>query len=201
MNSGATAERIYDSIKRALLEHEFRPGDRLDPALLADTLSSSVTPVREALNLLTGEGLIDTRKGDGFHVPGIDEPGACDLYDYNEQLLVLALRCWPKLVPSPTGLTIPDTGPVDRTTFLFAHIARRSGNAEHASAIQSVSDRLTAMRHIEVGLLANIDEELAAIADCLQRDDRSGLRRVLAAYHRRRRRVAAAIVRGLYRSR
>ena len=33
MNSGATAERVYDVLKRRIMDHAFKPGDRLDPAV------------------------------------------------------------------------------------------------------------------------------------------------------------------------
>ncbi|MGK4455738.1 GntR family transcriptional regulator, partial [Klebsiella pneumoniae] len=59
MNSGPTAERVHEALKRRIMGREFRPGDRLDPAVLAAPLSSSVTPVRDALHLLTGEGLVE----------------------------------------------------------------------------------------------------------------------------------------------
>src|SRR3546814_5703166 len=79
MNSGHTAERVYDAIKQRIMAHEFRPGDRLDPAVLAELLASSVTPVRHALHMLAGEGLVEARTSGGFHLPSIDEPGLEDL--------------------------------------------------------------------------------------------------------------------------
>ena len=56
MNAGPTAERVYDTLKRAMMERRFRPGDRLDPAMLAEDLNSSTTPVREALDRLDRGG-------------------------------------------------------------------------------------------------------------------------------------------------
>jgi DNA-binding GntR family transcriptional regulator len=48
-------------------------------ALLAEQLSASVTPVRDALNTLTGEGLVEP-PGGGFHLPPLDEPGLRDMF-------------------------------------------------------------------------------------------------------------------------
>ena len=39
MNSGPTAERVHEVLKRRIMGREFRPGDRLDPAVLAAPLS------------------------------------------------------------------------------------------------------------------------------------------------------------------
>ena len=96
MNSGATAERVHEALKARIMGREFRPGDRLDPAILAVPLASSVTPVRDALHLLTGEDLVETRTGDGFHVPALDEPALKDLYDWSAELVALAIHAWPR---------------------------------------------------------------------------------------------------------
>src|SRR3546814_20892343 len=72
-------ERVYDAIKQRIMAHEFRPGDRLDPAVLAELLASSVTPGRDALHMLAGEGLVEARTSGGFHLPSIDEPGPEDV--------------------------------------------------------------------------------------------------------------------------
>lgn len=47
MNSGPTAERVHEALKRRIMGREFRSGDRLDPAVLAAPLSSTVTPARD----------------------------------------------------------------------------------------------------------------------------------------------------------
>jgi len=49
MNSGQTSERVYHAVKDGLLSGVYRPGERLEPALLAHGRSSSATPVRVVL--------------------------------------------------------------------------------------------------------------------------------------------------------
>lgn len=92
MNAGPTSTRIYDSLRTWILDRGFRPGSRLNPTLLADALSSSVTPVRDALHLLAGEELVTAAASGSFAMPLIDEPGLIDLYLWNGQVLELALR-------------------------------------------------------------------------------------------------------------
>jgi len=92
MNAGATTERVHDAIRRMILTRGLRPGARLDPAVLADGLATSATPVREALNQLCGAGLVDARPGGGFHVPMIDAPALADLYRWNEDIIGIILR-------------------------------------------------------------------------------------------------------------
>lgn len=200
MNSGPTAERVHEALKRRIMGREFRPGDRLDPAVLAAPLSSSVTPVRDALHLLTGEGLVEARTSGGFHIPALDEPALKDLYDWSAELLGLAIRAWPR----PAAIAMPATDaedrPIaDRADQLFLAIARRSANGEHARAVVLLNARLHAARTVEPHVLDTAEEELAAIASAATSGERDMLRRLSSYYHRRRRRAAADIVRAVYR--
>lgn len=55
------AEQAYDAIRRAIANGELAPGERITERGLADTLSVSPTPVREALRRLEQEHLIERR--------------------------------------------------------------------------------------------------------------------------------------------
>lgn len=198
MNSGATAERVHEALKARIMSREFRPGDRLDPALLAASLASSVTPVRDALHLLTGEELVETRVNGGFHVPGLDEPALRDRYDWSAALLGLAIRGWPRAArPAPDGAN----GDIaERTGTLFLAIARCSANSEHARAVARLNARLHAVRLVESQVLGACEDELAKLGAAAGEGARDRLRRGVTAYHSRRRRAAAAIVRAVYRT-
>lgn len=201
MNSGATAERVHEVLRRRIMGREFRPGDRLDPAVLAAPLASSVTPVRDALHLLTGEGLVETRTSGGFHVPAIDEPALKDLYDWSAELLALAMRRWPR-AEMRTVLDqdrAEDMLIADHVAGVFLTIARHSANGEHARAMHRLNARLHVVRMVEPHVLDEVDEELAAWAPALAGGERDRLRRLSASYHRRRRRAAADLVRAVYR--
>lgn len=201
MNAGATAERVLEALRWQIMNREFRPGDRLDPAQLAIALASSVTPVRDALHLLAGEELVETRMGSGFHMPALDEPGLEDLYDWSAQLLALAIRCWPQ------GLEVDETGASDDMSALatmvanmFALVARRSTNSEHGRAIGRLNARLHAVRCVEPRVLENTKVEFDELRDAVTAAKRAAARRLIAAYHRRRRRAAAEIVRAVHRA-
>jgi DNA-binding GntR family transcriptional regulator len=202
MNSGPTAERVHEALKRRIMGREFRPGDRLDPAVLAGPLASSVTPVRDALHLLTGEGLVETRTSGGFHVPALDEPALKDLYDWSAELIALAIRAWP--CPDAAIATTPgaqdDRTIAERAAETFLSIARRSINREHARAIDRLNARLHAVRIVEPHVLEKAGEELAVVTSAAAAGERDLLRRLNTSYHRRRRRAAADIVRAAYRA-
>lgn len=196
--AGPTAERIYEAVKAHVLRGAFRPGARLDPAVLADRLGSSVTPVRAGLNMLVGEGLVETGTGEGFHLPLIDEPALKDRYAWNAEILALLLR---KVgTPATDSAIREETGNTAvRTASLFLGIARRSPNLEHRRAICVMNDRLHAARVAEAGILDGIDAELDEIAAAAARRDAMRLRPAISRFHRRRIRSAAAILRQLYR--
>lgn len=200
MNSGPTAERVHETLRQRIMSREFRPGDRLDPAVLAAPLSSSVTPVRDALHLLTGEGLVETRTSGGFHIPALDEPALKDLYDWSAELLALAIHAWPR---AAMGAMIQresvDRSIADRVGETFLAVARRSANGEHARSLNRLNARLHAARSVEPHVLDRMEEELAAIVSAAASGERDTLRRLSLSYHRRRRRAAADIVRAVYR--
>lgn len=54
-------DRAQDSIRTAILRGEFSAGERLDHQALQDWLGTSRTPIRDALNALATEGLVDIR--------------------------------------------------------------------------------------------------------------------------------------------
>lgn len=201
MNSGATAERVFEALKRRIMVHEFRPGDRLDPALLAGELASSVTPVRDALCRLTGEGLVETRMGSGFFLPALDEPQLKDLYEWSAELIFLAIRSWPRAEVAVNTDMHNGTIPIaDRAAGLFLAIGQLSTNSEHAQAIARLNAQLHAVRSVEPRVLHHLDKEFDEWVRAAAVGDRSTLRRLCSAYLRRRNRIASEIVRAVYRA-
>lgn len=198
MNSGQTTERVYDAIKQRIAARACRPGDRLDPSHLAAELNSSVTPVRDALHLLTGEGLVIARVGDGFHVPHIDAPALEDMYAWNLEVLGLAMRGWAAHSGIDAGSASGGGGAAIAS--VFAVIAAQAGNAEHVRTIRSLNDRFEAIRVAETIILPGCEEEFDRLLAALRLADTADLRAGLGSYHRRRRRLAAEIVRALYRA-
>lgn len=198
MNSGQTSERVYETLKDQLLRGAFPPGARLDPTVLSASLSSSVTPVRDALNQLVGEGLVETRTGEGFHRPHLTAPDLQDLYRWAEQVLTLAVRGWRPAIPARDFEAPPGLDLADRAAGLCLEIGQRSRNLEHGRAIIAINDRLHAVRMVEPLALGDVTSELDAIADGLD-GDRRGLLRLLGGYFRRRDRLAHDVARAAYR--
>jgi GntR family transcriptional regulator len=72
--STAVFEQVAAEIRRAILDGEARPGERLPPAKdLAAELGVNANTVLRALRLLRDEGLLEFRRGRGVSVAGTPE--------------------------------------------------------------------------------------------------------------------------------
>ena len=199
MNSGPTSERVYDALKRRILSGDLPPGEKIEPAAFAEELSSSVTPIRDALHRLTGERLVETRTSDGFHLPIVTEVTLRDVYAWNAQLCRLIAQSWVGAHHAPIANALPvdirHAAPV-----FFGLFAVRSNNAEHAAQVAMSNDRLTTSRIAEERLLPDLETELRELAVAFDAGPSGPLMKLVAAYHRRRLRAMPDIVRSLYRA-
>lgn len=59
------SKQVVDALKNMLLQGELEPGDRVNEVRIAEELGISRAPVREALHMLTTEGLIEIRPQKG----------------------------------------------------------------------------------------------------------------------------------------
>jgi len=197
MNPRGTFERVYEAIRRRVEAADFAPGDHLEPALLADDLNSSITPVRDALQRLVGERLVEASPGDGFRLPLLTEVALRQLYEWNSQLTQLALKARQPMPLQPAPGDRPGevrAGLVERTGLLFSLIATGSGNLEHVAAMASLNSRLAMVRTREAGVIGDFVAELELLETALAAGDRGALRRLVPPYHRRRQRLADRLV-------
>jgi GntR family transcriptional regulator len=82
-------EQVAAEIRRAILDGEAKPGERLPPAKdLAAELGVNTNTVLRSLRLLRDEGLLEFRRGRGVTVAGTPERTA--VLDKARELLVLA---------------------------------------------------------------------------------------------------------------
>ena len=82
MNNGrrSIADTVFDRIEADILNGTLPPGELLTELKLCELLSVSRTPVREALNRLRQEGLIE-ESGKGAVVVGITDRDLDDIYE------------------------------------------------------------------------------------------------------------------------
>lgn len=93
-------DKAYAFIKAKILNHELQPGERIREDLLARELSMSRTPVREAINQLTAEGLIVTIPRKGLFCITLTREEILELLAVREALEVLAVeKCVERITP------------------------------------------------------------------------------------------------------
>lgn len=85
-------EIAYDEIKSMILTGELEQGQRLVLDELSEQLNLSVTPIRDALNKLSQEDLVNIRPRTSHTVVQIDEKDASDILDLRRVLEVYALE-------------------------------------------------------------------------------------------------------------
>lgn len=199
MSRPGTFERVYAAIKRQLREGMFRPGERLEPAMLADQLNSSATPVRDALHRLTGERLVDAPRHEGFRVPVLTETTLRHLYAWHRDLLLLALARRGTAGFGRFGANEQDEGELhDRRNAMFLALAASSGNPEHVHALASLLERIEPIQRLEERFLDALETEIAQISEAIRTGDRMALRRNLVQYHRRREKIVPGLLASLY---
>ena len=188
-------EPTYQAIKLRLMTGTWRCGARLEPGKMSAELGVGVSPIRDCLNRLAGERLIEAQSGEGFHIPLLHVQTLRELLDLNQVLLRTAMvRSKPSLLPPAAS----DIDHATRAAQIFHHIALGSGSMELVAQVDNISDRLNALRRVETTVLpqahADIDALEAKLAITAPARD---IRALIRHFHKRRRRMAERLVRSL----
>ncbi len=85
-----SADKIRESIEQRIVEGEFKDGERLDEVRLATLFGVSRTPLREALRMLAGSGLVELIPQRGAFVR---HPGIVELVEMFEVMAELEALC------------------------------------------------------------------------------------------------------------
>ena len=85
-------DQVYSELRNMILINEYPAGSRLNECDLAKRLGVSVTPVREALNKLRGDGLIYSDPRQGSFVRNFSDDDIRNILDIRCALEVLAME-------------------------------------------------------------------------------------------------------------
>tara|TARA_R110002073_G_scaffold211794_3_gene372131 strand:+ start:2400 stop:3077 length:678 start_codon:yes stop_codon:yes gene_type:complete len=197
-------ERVYVGIKRLAISGELLPGERLHIERLACEFDVSSTPVREVLNRLVAEDIIDMMPKAGFFTKHISEVEIRDLLDLNQLLLDWSLDpARERLggaapVPLPDGAASSDVSPsrqlAKATGDLFSHIALLPGNGKVGAYVAHINDRLHYMRAREYEVIPKATAELHRLCALYRQENFRTLRDELQANHARRLRLLPKIL-------
>ena len=187
-----TADRVYSDLKRRIVDGNWRPGSVLAISQIANHVGTSVTPVRDAVQRLVGEGFVAIMGTGGFCIPKVTRRVMSDLYSWHSDLVRLAVRDaqdiaeigpFPLLAERDKEKSVGHV--VSLTEEMFCRLAACSPNANHLSAILSVNERLHIMRMHEPSPKRRL-REIEAIWNALALGNKNSARATLWSYHRRR---------------
>lgn len=197
MSPAHVLEPTYRRLKRAITDGTWPGGTKLEAQRLADEYGVSMTPVRDSLNQLAGEGLVDLTPGEGFRVAALTEKGLRDMLDVNAMLLEQANP--PRSAP-PSGPPEMerDAGYALRLATAFSVLASGTDNRFLVRLVEHVNDRVQAVRQIEPEIISNAHEMLAEIEASLVSPG-AKRRAIIASYHRQCRVVVPQLIARLHR--
>ena len=182
MSPAHVLEPTYQRLKQALRDGLWRYGAKLEAMRLAEDFGVSMTPVRDCLNQLVGEGLVDLVHGRGFRVASLTEKGIRDLLEVNELLLVAASRPeWDPGLDADAGNRIVDYP--ERLAAVFSNLASASGNRFTVTVVNHINDRLHPVRKLEPGIVPGAEDLLHDLEKSL-RGGQQARQHALHAYHR-----------------
>lgn len=155
MTENNSKNQIYVEIRRAIIMGHYKPGERLKVEEIASKYQTSITPVRDALQMLQQEGLITIRPRSGYFVTHITLKELRDMFELRNILELAALehsiqRITPEQLAElenvHAGYTDDNDESYDRYTeenrrFHYL-LAEASGNQELARTLGRILDRL-----------------------------------------------------------
>ena len=98
---------VFNTLRKAILKGELKPGERLMEIALAERLGVSRTPVREAMRKLELEGLVSIIPNKGAYVTGITRQDVEDIYAIRSLLEGLCAR-WATAYITEKQLVYPE---------------------------------------------------------------------------------------------
>jgi DNA-binding GntR family transcriptional regulator len=157
---------VHHTLQEAITDGKLRPGTRLREVEIANQLSVSPTPVREALRRLEREGLIDTSSHRGATVATVSPAIMANLYELHEALEAFAVRkaaehgnhdlqpLWELIVQIDDSIALPEQTVFNRLDLEFHRkLNDLGGNQQIAELIEQTHRRIQSARvHFDISL-------------------------------------------------
>ncbi|MBN7776256.1 GntR family transcriptional regulator [Nitratireductor aquimarinus] len=89
---GTMVGLIHDHLRSLIIEFQLRPGDRINEVELTERLKVSRTPLREAINRLLAEQLVEFRPNQGFYIRRVDVNEIVNLFEVRTILETSMMR-------------------------------------------------------------------------------------------------------------
>ena len=154
---------IYIALRRLIIMGHHKPGERFDVETIANQYNTSVTPVREALQMLSQEGLVNIKPRSGYFVSHTTLKQLRDMLDLRRVLEVAAVEAAAGRIQDDQVIELTNVHAgyagddeeayhryMDENRQFHYLLARASGNNELAETVGRLHDRLArfmVMRH------------------------------------------------------
>lgn len=90
LNLARASDSVFQILREGILAQTFQPGERLNVHDLAARLGVSLTPVKDAINRLAAEGLIEVKPRSGTFVAAISPDDVIETFEIRAALECLA---------------------------------------------------------------------------------------------------------------
>jgi DNA-binding GntR family transcriptional regulator len=187
--------RAYESIKHDIISCVIAPGTEISEAQLCAQYKLGKAPVRMALNRLAHDSLVRAIPRRGYRVTPVTLKDIHDVFELRLMLEPAAARMAAGRMDAQRLKAIDDVcragyqpgDPRSTTRFLEANkafrvaIARATGNARLAEAVERLLDEMTRLLHLGLGLRNRSQEmqrEHRALGKALARGDGEAAERI-----------------------
>jgi len=156
--------RVYERVKAMAVGYELKPGERVNEVEIARRLGASRTPLREALNRLSAEGLLRFSPGKGYFCRDLDVDEVFQLYELRKTIEVAAVRLAVERArdedidallaflagtgPDPGGRSTGELVGLDET--FHERLLAMSGNRQMLRVLENVNARIRFVRWIDM---------------------------------------------------
>jgi DNA-binding GntR family transcriptional regulator len=149
-------DRIYQELRRSIVLGKLKPGEKLNLDQLAEDYQTSVTPVREALQMLTQEELVSSKAHSGYFITRMTLKELKDLFKLREILELAAVELAAPIITDIQLEELESVHPeisdqedqnyeravIENRKFHYL-IALASGNQELADLVGRIHDKLS----------------------------------------------------------
>lgn len=163
-NAEATVDTAYGKLRDRLVTFAVKPGARLNETELAQDLTMSRAPVREALNRLVADGLVIFEPGRGFFCRRLSVSETADLYAVRLDLETGALCTFLRTASDDVlngfvaqwRASLPDAEHMDIDTLVDAdeafhiNLAGMAGNLARIKFLSNINDRIRFVRRLNL---------------------------------------------------
>ena len=184
MDRNSLSKKAYDLIRAEILTCGLAPGQQVAQAQLVEKFGLSLTPVREALQRLAHEGLVQPYPRFGYVVSPVNEEAVRDLFEYRAILETAAVRLAVERASAAQLAQLVENARfkyvykvreeysrfLERNAAFHNAIARLAGNAHLVESLASLLDELTRVFHLGLDLrdsAAEMEAEHLALAEAL----------------------------------